>query len=59
MHAVRSVELIVQPLVAVSFKLLRFIGHVLPRVQDRRMVELGEGVDIELPVGFRTWALYL
>ena len=45
-----TVELVVQALEAVAHELARFVGDVLLRVQDGRVVELGERVDVELPV---------
>ena len=44
------VQLVGEGLVAVALELARFVGHGLLGVENRCMVELGEGVDEELPV---------
>ena len=49
-HAVRAVELVGERLEAVALQLARLLVHRLLRVQNRCVVELGEGVDEELPV---------
>ena len=43
-------SVVVQALEAVAHELARLVGDVLLRVQHRRVVELGERVDVELPV---------
>ena len=50
-HAVGPVELVGQGLEPVAGELARLVGGGLLGVENRGMVELGEGVDEQLPVG--------
>jgi hypothetical protein len=49
-HSVRAAQLVGQGFEAVLLQLGRLVGDRLLRVEDRRVVELGEGIDEELPV---------